>query len=77
MSVNTQKPEAKGATLHQEFARPNEQAVDHAHFDAIDSDGLHGSDLKHMKDERVVMTDEQVSSQSSSRGLGPSISEGI
>lgn len=62
MSVEVQKPEVKGATLHQEFARPDELVTKNVQFDVLEDTGLQGSELKHMKDERVVMTDEQVSS---------------
>jgi hypothetical protein len=63
MSVENQKPEVKGATLHQEFARPDEQPAKTVQFDAVDENSVVGTGLKHMKDERVVMTDEQVSRQ--------------
>lgn len=62
MTGENQKPEVKGATLHQEFAVPDEAVTKTVQFDMMGDDELQGSGLKHMKDERVVMTDEQVSS---------------
>lgn len=63
MTGKDQKPEVKGATLHQEFAVPDEAVVTkNVQFDVVGDDELQGSGLKHMKDERVAMTDEQVSS---------------
>lgn len=59
MSADIQKPEAKGATLHQEFARQDERKA--VQFGEMDEQVMGGSGLKHMKDERVVMTDEQAS----------------
>ncbi|KAI5451305.1 hypothetical protein NCC49_001900 [Naganishia albida] len=57
MSADIQKPEAKGATLHQEFARQDERKA--VQFGEMDEQVMGGSGLKHMKDERVVMTDQQ------------------
>jgi hypothetical protein len=61
MTTDTQKVEAKGTAQHQEFAQRDAQ-TDNFQMAVMD-DGE--EDLKGSKDERVHMTDEQVSRISS------------
>lgn len=59
MTVDTQKPEVKGTAQHQEFAPQDAQNVDNFPMKVME-DGEE-EDLKPTKNERVYMTDEQVS----------------